>query len=88
MLTGKILFNATAAPIDAGTIKTFTIVQNNRNVVIHEVEFMRSGTVRRMFFLNLVEASRNGDRYVQAQSNRKFCARLELDEAAEEGSLQ
>ena len=78
MLKGQILFNAGSAPIAANKIRSFGVTQNNSNVTIHEVDFERNGYPRRLLFMNFVEATLKGSRYVQAQSKREFCAKLEL----------
>ena len=83
MLKGQIRFNKTSAPVEVSNIKSFCIVQNNNNVTIHEVNFERNGLSRRILFMNCIEATLNGSRYVLAQSNPAFCARLELTPAVE-----
>lgn len=78
MLKGHIHFSKTSIPIETTSIKSFTVIQNNNHVTVYEVEFERNGSVRKMVFLNLVEATLQHARYVHAQSKLEFCAKLEL----------
>lgn len=80
MLNGQIRFNKTSTPVEVSNIRSFTVVQNNNNITLHEVNFERNGSVRRLLFMNFVEATLRGNRYVQAQSNIAFCARLEISD--------
>lgn len=78
MLKGHIHFSKTSTPIETTSIRSFTVVQNNNHATVYEVEFERNGSVRKMMFLNCVEATLKNSRYVHAQSKLDFCAKLEL----------
>lgn len=78
MLKGQVHLSKTSAPINTTQIKSFNVIQNNHHGVVHEVEFERNGSTRRMLFLNGVEAILKGSRYIQAQSKAGFCATLVL----------
>lgn len=78
MLKGRVHLSKTSVPIDTTQIRSFNVIQNNHHGVVHEVEFERGGSTRRMLFLNGVEAILKGSRYIQAQSKASFCATLVL----------
>ena len=77
-MKGQIILNKTSAPIDVSEIRVFTVTQNNKSSIVHEVNFERNGSSRKMLFLNFSETMLKGSRYVPAQSNPAFCAKLVL----------
>lgn len=77
-MKARILFNKGSQPVEVTSLKSFMVIQNNKNSTVHVAEFQKGGNTRRLTFLNLVEAVEKGSRYVNAQSKIEFCARLEL----------
>lgn len=77
-MKAQILFNKGSVPVAVTSLKSFMVIQNNKNSTVHVAEFQKGGNTRRLTFLNLVEAVQKGSRYVNAQSKIEFCARLEL----------
>ena len=80
MLKGHIHLSKTSSPIETKSIKCFSVIQNNNHCTVYEVDFERNGSTRHMMFLNCIEATLKGSRYVLAQSNKAHCATLVLVE--------
>jgi hypothetical protein len=79
MAKARIIFGDVTTPIEPTKVTTFTVIQNNRKQVIHVVDYIsRGGSNRQMTFLNQVEATLSGARYIRAQSQLSLCAKLEF----------
>jgi hypothetical protein len=77
-MKGLIKFNKTSTPIEVTNIKSYSIMQSGHNIVMHEVHFEKNGLTRKMTFMNYVEATMLGSRFVPAQSNISRCATIEI----------
>lgn len=77
-MKARILFSKDATPVESTSVKSFMVVQNNKRSTVHEVSFDKGGVTRKLTFLNLVEATLRGSRYVMAQSKVEYCAKLEI----------
>lgn len=80
MINGHIHLSKTSAPIKSSRVNSFHVIQNNNHGTVHEVDFELNGTMRRMMFLNGVEATLRGARYVLAQSDKTRCATFVIAE--------
>ena len=83
MSSARIVFSGTLAAVEVTKVERFNVMQNGKSQVIHIVDYVSRGFNRQMTFLNGVEATLLGARYVKAQSKTDLCAKLEFDTEAE-----
>lgn len=67
-------------------IDEFYVVQNARKQLIHQVDYKMGDTIRQIIFMNYIEASMLNEKYVRAQSNKEWCAKLEFEKEPEQTS--
>lgn len=83
----KFQFAQSTREIEALSFKNFQVVQDNRSKTITVVEYVVAGRVAEMSFMNGVEAVLNNrGRYIQAQSNKEYCAKI-LPEPVQEPTV-
>jgi hypothetical protein len=84
MEKARIVFSGVTTAAEVTKLQSFRVTQNNRQQVVHVADYVSRGSHRQMTFLNGVEATLLGAKYVKAQSKVELCARLEFisDEAA------
>jgi len=79
----RIVFSGTLSNTEVTKVERFTVMQNGKSQVIHIVDYISHGFSRQMMFINNIEATMLGARYVRAQSKVDLCAKLEFDTEAE-----
>jgi hypothetical protein len=73
----KIQFAQSSREIEAIKVTKFNVIQDNRSKQIVAIEYNTTNGVRECLFMNNIEVVLNSrNRYVQAQSNRDYCARI------------
>lgn len=81
----KIQFAQSSREIEVTKCTKFEVVQDNRSKTVTLVEYDTPNGIREMSFLNGVEAILNNrGRYIQAQSNKEFCAQILPEPVPEE----
>jgi hypothetical protein len=73
----KIQFAQSTREHEVISFTEFKVIQDNRSKTVTLVTYQSANGPREMAFMNKIEAVLNNrGRYVQAQSNRDYCARI------------